>query len=161
MLGVWGWCLACVSGTFVRMMREWCLPCAYRLDPCLSSDVVTRMPSQSWGRLKLGLLDVGFLCCLPNAQALSSARTLRFDKLSGHGVFISSNLPKRYLSRMMVALILDLVLPFWANQGLCDAGVSEECYLVYLASSHMLVSKIKPCMCKYEQIQTVKLRMAH
>jgi len=25
----------------------------------------------------------------------------------------------------------------------------------------MLVSKIKPCMCKYEQIQTVKLRMAH
>ncbi|KAD0306339.1 hypothetical protein E3N88_44471 [Mikania micrantha] len=28
-------------------------------------------------------------------------------------------------------------------------------------SSHMLVSKIKPCMCKYEQIQTVKLRMAH
>ncbi|CAL5321736.1 unnamed protein product [Camellia sinensis] len=29
------------------------------------------------------------------------------------------------------------------------------------ASSHMLVSKIKPCMCKYELIQTVKLRMAH
>jgi len=25
----------------------------------------------------------------------------------------------------------------------------------------MLVSKIKPCMCKYERIQTVKLRMAH
>ncbi|KAL9414240.1 hypothetical protein AB3S75_042677 [Citrus x aurantiifolia] len=25
----------------------------------------------------------------------------------------------------------------------------------------MLVSKIKPCMCKYELIQTVKLRMAH
>ncbi|KAG5615384.1 hypothetical protein H5410_015208 [Solanum commersonii] len=25
----------------------------------------------------------------------------------------------------------------------------------------MLVSKIKPCMCKYKQIQTVKLRMAH
>lgn len=37
----------------------------------------------------------------------------------------------------------------------------EECYLVDPASSHMLVSKIKPCMCKYEQIQTVKLRMAH
>ncbi|KAI7985454.1 hypothetical protein LOK49_LG14G01666 [Camellia lanceoleosa] len=29
------------------------------------------------------------------------------------------------------------------------------------AKSHMLVSKIKPCMCKYELIQTVKLRMAH
>ena len=37
----------------------------------------------------------------------------------------------------------------------------EECYLVDPASSHMLVSKIKPCMCKYELIQTVKLRMAH
>ena len=40
-------------------------------------------------------------------------------------------------------------------------GVGEECYLVDPASSHMLVSKIKPCMCKYELIQTVKLRMAH
>lgn len=39
--------------------------------------------------------------------------------------------------------------------------VDEECYLVDPASSHMLVSKIKPCMCKYELIQTVKLRMAH
>ena len=44
----------------------------------------------------------------------------------------------------------------------CVTGcVEEECYLVDPASSHMLVSKIKPCMCKYEQIQTVKLRMAH
>ena len=40
-------------------------------------------------------------------------------------------------------------------------NVVLECYLVDPASSHMLVSKIKPCMCKYEQIQTVKLRMAH
>lgn len=39
--------------------------------------------------------------------------------------------------------------------------IEYECYLVDPASSHMLVSKIKPCMCKYEQIQTVKLRMAH
>ena len=41
-----------------------------------------------------------------------------------------------------------------------DASINEECYLVDPASSHMLVSKIKPCMCKYELIQTVKLRMA-
>lgn len=39
--------------------------------------------------------------------------------------------------------------------------VPEDRYLVDPASSHMLVSKIKPCMCKYELIQTVKLRMAH
>ena len=36
-------------------------------------------------------------------------------------------------------------------------GIDEECYMVDPASSHMLVSKIKPCMCKYELIQIVKL----
>ncbi|KAJ6824370.1 hornerin-like [Iris pallida] len=41
------------------------------------------------------------------------------------------------------------------------AASTRTCYLVDPASSHMLVSKIKPCMCKYEQVQTVKLRMAH
>ena len=49
--------------------------------------------------------------------------------------------------------------------------VSESChgprplfnksYLVDPASSHMLVSKIKPCMSKYKQLYTVKLRTAH
>ena len=39
--------------------------------------------------------------------------------------------------------------------------VKESSYLVDPASSHMLVSKIKPCMSKYKQICTVKLRMAH
>ena len=39
--------------------------------------------------------------------------------------------------------------------------VLESSYLVDPASSHMLVSKIKPCMSKYKQICTVKLRMAH
>ena len=33
--------------------------------------------------------------------------------------------------------------------------------LVDPASSHTLVSKIKPCMCKYKQFYTVKLRTAH
>ncbi|WP_206300682.1 hypothetical protein, partial [Streptomyces scopuliridis] len=33
--------------------------------------------------------------------------------------------------------------------------------LVDPASSHTLVSKIKPCMSKYKQLCTVKLRMAH
>ena len=39
--------------------------------------------------------------------------------------------------------------------------LSKESYLVDPASSHMLVSKIKPCMSKYKQLCTVKLRMAH
>jgi hypothetical protein len=34
-------------------------------------------------------------------------------------------------------------------------------YLVDPASSHMLVSKIKPCMSKYKPNYTAKLRMAH
>ena len=37
----------------------------------------------------------------------------------------------------------------------------NDSYLVDPASSHMLVSKIKPCMSKYKQFCTVKLRMAH
>ena len=37
----------------------------------------------------------------------------------------------------------------------------QDSYLVDSASSHMLVSKIKPCMSKYKQNYTVKLRMAH
>jgi hypothetical protein len=37
----------------------------------------------------------------------------------------------------------------------------KESNLVDSASSHTLVSKIKPCMSKYKQLYTVKLRMAH
>lgn len=40
-------------------------------------------------------------------------------------------------------------------------GGRRKSYLVDPASSHMLVSKIKPCMCKYKLFCTVKLRMAH
>ena len=36
-----------------------------------------------------------------------------------------------------------------------------QSYLVDPASSHMLVSKIKPCMSKYKHLYTVKLRTAH
>ena len=39
--------------------------------------------------------------------------------------------------------------------------VPHDSYLVDPASSHMLVSKIKPCMSKYKQLYTVKLQMAH
>ena len=55
---------------------------------------------------------------------------------------------------------LDLAC-LWLDGAHAGVGVAKECYLVDPASSHMLVSKIKPCMCKYELIQTVKLRMAH
>ncbi len=39
--------------------------------------------------------------------------------------------------------------------------LSLDRYPVDPAGSHMLVSKIKPCMSKYKQLYTVKLRTAH
>ena len=62
---------------------------------------------------------------------------------------------------MTIALFLDPTVTEREHRPHAARDVFEECYLVDPASSHMLVSKIKPCMCKYEQIQTVKLRMAH
>ncbi|KAG5615376.1 hypothetical protein H5410_015200 [Solanum commersonii] len=62
---------------------------------------------------------------------------------------------------MMIALALDLTVPKRVRQDDAVRVVIEECYLVDPASSHMLVSKIKPCMCNYKQIHIVKLRMAH
>ena len=50
------------------------------------------------------------------------------------------------------------------ESGIASASIGvllESSYLVDPASSHMLVSKIKPCMSKYKQVCTVKLRMAH
>ncbi|PHT97279.1 hypothetical protein BC332_33783 [Capsicum chinense] len=72
-VGRWGRCRACIDGAFGRTARELCSARAVRLDPCSSSDVLTRLPSQSRGKRNVGLLEVGFLCCIPNAQALSIA----------------------------------------------------------------------------------------
>lgn len=51
-----------------------------------------------------------------------------------------------------------------ARRAFRTGGVASDVkgsYLVDPASSHMLVSKIKPCMSKYKLLYTVKLRMAH
>lgn len=40
-------------------------------------------------------------------------------------------------------------------------NITNGGYLVDPASSHMLVSKIKPCMSKYKLVYTARLRMAH
>ena len=57
-------------------------------------------------------------------------------------------------------LALFLAFPFLGVDG---GGFSphEDSNLVDSASSHTLVSKIKPCMSKYKRLYTVKLRMAH
>ena len=46
------------------------------------------------------------------------------------------------------------------SRAFARARILTNIYLVDPASSHMLVSKIKPCMSKYGS-STVKLRMAH
>uniref|UniRef100_M1DUC9 Uncharacterized protein n=1 Tax=Solanum tuberosum TaxID=4113 RepID=M1DUC9_SOLTU len=48
---------------------------------------------------------------------------------------------------MTVALALDLTMPERARQAHAACVVIEECYLVDPSSSHMVVSKIKPCIC--------------
>uniref|UniRef100_M1DUP9 rRNA intron-encoded homing endonuclease n=1 Tax=Solanum tuberosum TaxID=4113 RepID=M1DUP9_SOLTU len=48
---------------------------------------------------------------------------------------------------MTVALALDLTMPERACQAHAARVVIEECYLVDPATSHMVVLKIKPCIC--------------
>ncbi|KAK4368060.1 hypothetical protein RND71_011852 [Anisodus tanguticus] len=66
-----GRCSARYNGAFGRTAREWCSACVVRLDPCSSSDLLPHVPFQSWGERRLGSLKVNFMCCIPNAWALS------------------------------------------------------------------------------------------
>ena len=66
----WGWCSACTDEATGRTAHEWCSACVVRLDPCLSSDVLTRMPSQSWSERRPGSLEVSFLCCIPKCVGI-------------------------------------------------------------------------------------------
>ena len=60
-----------------------------------------------------------------------------------------------------------MIFEIRTQSGLClsqerqgsEGGTNSN--LVDPASSHTLVSKIKPCMCKYKRLYTVKLRTAH
>ena len=54
-----------------------------------------------------------------------------------------------------------LLLPLRFSLSIHSVLKSHDSNLVDPASSHTLVSKIKPCMSKYKQLYTVKLRMAH
>ena len=57
--------------------------------------------------------------------------------------------------------LLPWVAEWLPRDGAWLPRFGRNSYLVDPASSHMLVSKIKPCMCKYKLFCTVKLRMAH
>ena len=96
-----------------------------------------------------GGVAIGLLLELSDAEHYTGTWSLAY--------FCSS---KALIARCIRHLRFVLTCLFYRS-GSCEVGVAKECYLVDPASSHMLVSKIKPCMCKYELIQTVKLRMAH
>ena len=88
---------------------------------------------------------------------------------AAHSLWSGPRSSHHVMRRSLDRFPLDDARPVWASvhpQGLPPSALAapaslRTCYLVDPASSHMLVSKIKPCMCKYELIQTVKLRMAH
>ena len=63
-----------------------------------------------------------------------------------------------FCGRGRLCFVDDVVDVFFCS---CLAFDLKECYLVDPASSHMIVSYIKLCMCKYELIQTMKMRIAH
>ncbi|KAM7460370.1 hypothetical protein LguiB_036268 [Lonicera macranthoides] len=94
-------------------------------------------------------------------MAIGHARSRDTEHCAGTGssALICLTKRSRFLRTTVVHVLTPPATP--SGEGSCGADVEEECYLVDPASSHMLVSKIKPCMCKYELIQTVKLRMAH
>ena len=71
-----------------------------------------------------------------------------------HRAIVSSYFQKRLT--LHCVLCLDAFFPSRGKEA-----VLYESYLVDPASSHMLVSKIKPCMSKYKHPYTAKLRTAH
>jgi hypothetical protein len=75
--------------------------------------------------------------------------TIKLDNL-----LLVNELPFKKVTGFYLVASIERCFPFLREH-------LESSYLVDPASSHMLVSKIKPCMSKYKQICTVKLRMAH
>lgn len=117
--------------------------------------------SDGTGRFYLKLVRTGTRCLFrwPTSACTSSLTGVRkavatvakgsFNQLDLHGSWFTNSRLGRWSARNACT-----------DETRSDAG-KESSYLVDPASSHMLVSKIKPCMSKYKQICTVKLRMAH
>ena len=80
-------------------------------------------------------------CCCPSVGAVVSEGFLQGSSLS--------------------CLVLAPANCVGRGRGQHRRCLPKDSYLVDPASSHMLVSKTKPCMSKYERFYTVKLRMAH
>ncbi len=77
------------------------------------------------------------------------------------GWCVYTRFPKRAFRVVGGVLLLPPALQRWGVGTAQRRRRVDGSYLVDPASSHMLVSKIKPCMSKYKLLCIVKLRMAH
>ncbi len=112
--------------------------------------------------------DMGFLVQL---SRLGTSPNIRWLRLSTPLEFTSEAACRK--KRELIALTFlvfscsSALVTFGPLAAVVSQGPCCLCALLYVgylvdpASCHMLVSKIKPCMCKYKLLCTVKLRMAH
>ena len=126
-------------------MGNWDIPCVCALSTWPLSVHVSPLPDRTLRCLVLNgaLFSVLYPVCCIHAQCLS--------------VVLGS------LEAAQACSVLATRDTRKAVEGLAPSRRSVSLYKSYLvdpASSHMLVSKIKPCMSKYE-CHTVKLRTAH
>ncbi|PHT61173.1 hypothetical protein BC332_34924 [Capsicum chinense] len=145
-----------------RVKRDLLQPCNVRMGS--SARHLLPGVGAGVGRASTEHLDarrVSYVRHVRHYQVLSIAlRPLHFVRGANRKVALASldsYLPRTTLLANDGRAHLEFVCAPAGRPGSCDADVDEECYLVDPSSSHMLVSKINPCMCKYEQIQTVKL----
>ncbi|KAF7807867.1 hypothetical protein G2W53_040028 [Senna tora] len=120
----------CPSFTFRRVSGFWIF-CVGWLRACAPNGFVEVPPFLPKGINSLGVVIIVRsmpLCCLPiDAEVV-------FVKILGRRLPLMQRSSRHY-----------------TGEGCGRRNMSkEDCYLVDPASSHMLVSKIKPCMCKYE-----------
>ena len=109
---------------------------------------------------------ISILCSFPGTPGpfCSNFNIGNFDKKSRPIIFSR----KCFLARFLTVLFFFFF--FFVQKQREEGGDNtfrdckktiKKSYLVDPASSHMLVSKIKPCMSKYKRDYTVRLRMAH
>ena len=118
----------------------------------------------------LGVFNARCCCSVRfGPDAICESRSRRGSRRLEQRGLEESNLDSREspLRRLQCIALKMHLCPYWATLVVFVGVTSipleplDVSYLVDPASSHMLVSKIKPCMSKYKRFYTVKLRMAH
>ena len=175
-LGIAG-ATACSCG---RACRQRCASCA-AVRSTFPPRRWTPLVEESARRVSVAVCRVPFFMCHPAAFARMLLRRFvgpppaptcfRGDAANVYKRYLSPNALRRAScpSSLWTSLLVrhracSTSPPLWCGDGVrasVPSCVGHGSYLVDPASSHMLVSKIKPCMSKYKLLYTVKLRMAH